>query len=297
MNRYRRFKEKAFILGGNGLIGLSFLLFLLILGGLIWRSQAIFDHYSLTEILFSQTWMPLQGKFGLLAFIAGTFLVSALAMIIAVPVSLLTAIYLSEYIRPSLSRILQSVIDLLAGIPSVIYGIWGILVIIPLIKNYLAPLFHVSSSGYSLLAGSLVLAIMVFPVIIQISLEVFRSIPAEIREVSMALGATQWETISRVILRKAMPGLVAATILGLSRALGETMAVMMVVGNVARIPHSLFDPAYPLPSLIANTYGEMMSIPLYDSAILTAALILLLVVVLFNILARIVLKNLRIRYR
>ncbi|MBP7461581.1 MAG: phosphate ABC transporter permease subunit PstC [Candidatus Delongbacteria bacterium] len=296
MKRLRQIKLIGFMLAGNGLIWLSLAILAAILCGLIWRSYAIFGHCSLSEILFSQTWMPTQGKFGLAAFITGTFMVSGLAMILAVPISLLTAIYLSEYIPLRLSKFLQSIIDLLAGIPSVIYGIWGILVIIPLIKNHLAPLAGSAGTGYSLLAGGIVLAVMVFPVIIQISLEVFRSIPFEIREVSMALGATQWETIKRVILRKAMPGLVAANILGLSRALGETMAVMMVVGNVAKIPHSLFDPAYPLPALIANTYGEMMSIPLYDSAVMTAALVLLMIVVIFNILARIVLKNLRIGY-
>ena len=133
------------------------------------------------------------------------------------------------------------------------------------------------------------LSIMVFPIIISITGEVLRSVPHELREVSLSLGATKWQTIKHVVLRKARPGIFAAIVLGFSRAFGETMAVLMVVGNVPKVPSSVFDPAYPLPALIANTFGEMMSIPLYDSAILLAALMLLIVVLIFNILARMVL--------
>ena len=124
---------------------------------------------------------------------------------------------------------------------------------------------------------------MIFPVIIHVSLEIFRAVPSEVREASLALGATRWQTVKHVVLRKALPGVVAAVVLGFSRAFGETMAVLMVVGNVPKIPDSVLDPAYPLPALIANNYGEMLSIPLYDSALMLAALILLLVVLVFNI--------------
>ena len=130
---------------------------------------------------------------------------------------------------------------------------------------------------------------MVFPLIIYVSVEVFNSVPYEVREASLALGATKWQTVKHVIMRKAMPGVIAAIVLGLSRAFGETMAVLMVAGNVARLPSSVFDPAYPLPALIANNYGEMVSVPLYDSALLLASLVLLLVVLFFDIVARIVL--------
>jgi phosphate transport system permease protein len=126
-------------------------------------------------------------------------------------------------------------------------------------------------------------------VIIHVSIEVFGSLPRELREASLGLGATKWQTVKHVVLRKAMPGIIAAIVLGLSRAFGETMAVLMVAGNVAKSPGSLFDPAYPLPALIANNYGEMLSIPLYDSALLFASLLLLTVVVVFNILAKIIL--------
>jgi phosphate transport system permease protein len=160
------------------------------------------------------------------------------------------------------------------------------MVVVPFVGNVLAPLFGVYSSGYSILAGGIVLAIMIFPTIIHVSLEVFASIPVALRETSLSLGATRWETVHHVVLRKGAQGILAASILGLSRAFGETMAVLMVVGNVPLVPKSLFQPGYPLPALIANNYGEMMSIPLYDSALMLAALVLLVVVLVSSILGR-----------
>jgi phosphate transport system permease protein len=141
------------------------------------------------------------------------------------------------------------------------------------------------------LAGGTVLAIMIFPVIIHISLEVFRSVPQGIREASFVLGATKWQTVKHAVVKKAAPGIIAAIVLGLARAFGETMAVLMVVGNVVKIPSSLLDAAYPLPALIANNYGEMLSIPLYDSALMFAALILLVVVLFFNIISKIIINR------
>jgi phosphate transport system permease protein len=185
--------------------------------------------------------------------------------------------------------ILQPVIDLLAGIPSVIFGLFGILLIVPLIKYSLAPLFGITTSGYCVLAGGLILAIMVFPILISLSFEVFQTVPREMREAALGLGATSWETTKHVVLKKAFPGIIAVIILGFSRAFGETMAVLMVVGNVARVPGSVFDPAYPIPALIANNYGEMMSIPLYDSALMFAALLLLAIILVFNLMAKYVL--------
>lgn len=267
----------------SGVLLIAMILTLLQKSGQILSTQTLFD------LLFSSSWHPMAGNFGFLPFIMGTVWVTALAMLAAVPVSLLSAIYLSEYAHIRIRDIIQPVIDLLAGIPSVVYGLFGILLIVPLIKNSVAPLFGVTTSGYSVLAGGLVLAIMVFPILISISYEVFRTVPVEMREASLALGATRWETVKYVVLKKAFPGVIAAIILGFSRAFGETMAVLMVVGNVARVPSSVFDPAYPIPALIANNYGEMMSIPLYDSALMFAALLLLLVVVAFNLTAKYVL--------
>lgn len=257
--------------------------------GLYQRSRPILAIKSLSELLFSTSWHPLRKEFGFFPFIMGSLWVTGVAVVIAIPLCLLTAIFLSEYAPKWMREWTKPLIDLLAGIPSVVYGVWGVLVIVPLIKDHIAPFFGTFSSGYSVLAGGIVLAIMVFPIIIHVSLEVFRAVPYEIREASLSLGATRWQTIKHVVIRKAMPGIIAAIVLGLSRAFGETMAVLMVAGNVAKAPSSVLDPAYPLPALIANNYGEMLSVPLYDSALLLACLVLLLVVLFFNVIARVVL--------
>ena len=165
----------------------------------------------------------------------------------------------------------------------------------PLVRDYLMPFFSEklpffpfasdNYTGFTALTGGIVLAVMVFPIIISIVEEVVRSVPFEIREASLALGATKWQTVKYTVLRKAQPGIIAAIILGLSRAFGETMAVLMVAGcSLHAFTRSIFDTAYPLPALIANTYGEMMSIPLYDAAVLLTALFLLIVTGLFNML-------------
>jgi phosphate transport system permease protein len=257
--------------------------------GLYQRSRPILAIKSLSELLFSTSWHPLRKEFGFFPFIMGSLWVTGVAVVIAIPLCLLTAIFLSEYAPRYVREWTKPLIDLLAGIPSVVYGVWGVLVIVPLIKNHIAPFFGAFSSGYSVLAGGIVLAIMVFPIIIHVSLEVLRAVPYEIREASLSLGATKWQTIKHVVIRKALPGVIAAIVLGLSRAFGETMAVLMVAGNVAKSPSSVLDPAYPLPALIANNYGEMLSVPLYDSALLLACLVLLLVVLFFNVIARVVL--------
>lgn len=267
----------------------SSLIVFLMAFGLYLRSRPVLSIKPLTELLFSSSWHPLKGEFGFFPFIIGTLLVTGVAVAIAIPLSLMTAIYLSEYAPKSIREWTKPFIDLLAGIPSVVYGVWGILVIVPMIKDHIAPFFRTFSTGYSVLAGGIVLAIMIFPIIIHVSGEVFRSVPYEVREASLVLGATKWQTIKHVVIRKASPGIIAAIALGLSRAFGETMAVLMVVGNVAKIPSSILDPAYPLPALIANNYGEMLSVPLYDSVLLLASLVLLTVVLFFNVISRIIL--------
>lgn len=258
------------------------LLLILIFVGLFQKSMPILSLVPLNKLLFSSAWSPLRGEFGFLPFILGTLWVTAVAMVLAIPLCILTSIYLAEYAPNWIRSAIKPVIDLLAGIPSVVYGLWGILVVIPLVTG-LGRLLGIATNGYNILTGGIVLAIMVFPIIISISEEVIRSVPGDMREVPMALGSTKWQATKLVVIRGALPGIVAAIILGFSRAFGETMAVLMVVGNIAKVPSSIFDPAYPLAALIANNYGEMMSIPLYDSALLFTALILLIVVFLFSL--------------
>jgi len=261
---------------------------------------------SIGDLLFSITWRPTQGRFGLANFIAGTLWVTVIAMTIAVPLSILTAIYLSEYAPKRLREFAKIPLDVLAGISPVIYGVWGMIAIVPLVSRHLMPFlserlpfFPFASdnyTGFSAITGGIVLSVMVLPFIISIVEEVLSAVSFDIREVSLALGATKWQTIKHAVLRKAWPGIIAAIILGLSRAFGETMAVLMVAGcSLQGFPKSIFDPAYPLPALIANTYGEMMSIPLYDSALMFSALVLLLVVVVFNFAARYILTRIERR--
>ncbi|MGQ9672697.1 MAG: phosphate ABC transporter permease subunit PstC [Candidatus Aminicenantales bacterium] len=269
------------------------LVFLIVLG-LSLRSQPILAEKSLFTLLFSSTWAPGRGDFGFFAFILGTLWVTAVALIVAGPISLLASIYLCEYAPQSIRQFSRPMIDLLAGLPSVVCGVWGVLLIVPLVSR-IASFFGRASSGYSILAGGLVLAIMIFPTIIYVSLEVISSIPSELREASLSLGATKWETVKHVVLKKGLPGIIAAIVLGLSRALGETMAVLMVVGNIPQVPRSVFDGGYPLPALIANNYGEMMSVPLYDSALMLAAGVLLVIVLAFNVLARLILVRIERR--
>jgi phosphate transport system permease protein len=267
------------------------------------RARPILVVQPLADLLFSTTWRPLQGVFGFFPFIMGTLWVTGAGMLIAVPPSLLTAIYLAEYAHSRTRQIAMPVIDLLAGIPSVVYGVWGMLTVVPFIQKVIIPavdpvlgflpLFKATNpTGYSILAGGVVLAVMVFPIIIAVAEDVIRAVPQGLREASLSLGATRWQTIRQVVLRRAWPGVMAAIVLGFSRAFGETMAVLMVVGNLAQVPHSIFDAAYPLTALIANNYGEMMSIPLYDAALLCGALILLLIVLVFNLVSRLILIRL-----
>lgn len=264
------------------LLLVAFLPFLLFLG-LYLKSFLLLNEFSFTDLIFSREWRPSSGKFGFYPFIVGSIWVTLVAMLITAPICLLTAIYVTQYTKKFFLRIMHPAIDILAGIPSVVYGLWGILVVVPFISRYLGPWLEVKTMGYSILAAALVLSIMIIPFILNILIEVFRSIPTELKEAAFSLGATQWQTVKSVLLRKALPGIIAAFGFGLARAFGETMAVLMVVGNVVKLPKSLFDPGYTLPALIANNYGEMMSIPRYDSALMFAALLLLGVSLFFNL--------------
>ncbi|MEJ2710312.1 MAG: phosphate ABC transporter permease subunit PstC [Anaerolineales bacterium] len=283
------------------------LLLVVMLVALAQRAAPILQGSSLGELLTGSLWHPYRGQFGFWPFISGTAWVTVAAMLLATPVCLLCALYLSEYARPRTTQAVKPLLDLLAGIPSVVYGVWGVLAIVPLvgrlnpaIKGSLGflPIFVSNNpTGFSVLAGAIVLAVMVTPFIIAVTYEVLRAVPQELRQASLAVGASHWQTVKHAVLPQALPGIIAGCVLGLSRALGETMAVLMVVGNVAQAPGSIFDPAYPLPALIANNYGEMMSIPRYEAALMGAALLLLVVVLGFNLLSAMALRRLTGRRR
>lgn len=257
--------------------------------GLYLKSVPVLEGKSMWSLLSSSEWKPLKGEFGFLPFIAGTLWVTFIAILLALPVSLFTAFYLTEYARPAVRRFVFPALDILAALPSVVYGIWGTLVIVPFISDKVAPRFVEYSSGYTVLAAGIVLGVMILPLLVSLFIEVFGMVPQDLREASLALGATRWQTTRKVVVRKTLPGILASTVLAVSRAMGETIAVLMVCGCVMTIPKSPLDSGYPIPALIANNYGEMLSMPLYESALMFAALILFIVVFIFNLLSRIIL--------
>jgi len=297
MQYIRAIKDKAarhIMLG----IAIFAILFLVVIGiSLFAKALPIMRDKNIWVLLSSGSWRPFKGEFGFLPYILSTVYVSLLAIAIALPLSLLTSIYLNTYASKNLRRFFQPFIDVLSGIPSVIYGVWGTLTIVPLIANKIAPHFVEFSSGYTVLAGGVVLAVMILPLLISVLVEVFNAIPREMIDASLQLGATKWQTVKKVLLRKSFPGIIAAIVLSVSRAFGETIAVLMVCGNVAVIPHSLFDACYPLPALIANNYGEMLSMPSYESALMLAAFLLFIIIVLFNAISRVTLVQIEKRYQ
>jgi phosphate transport system permease protein len=291
---WRRIKDR--IAGKLMLLAVAFAnsIVLLIALCLFIKSMPILTKKSIFHLLLSSSWHPLKGEFGFYPFIIGTLEVTTIAMILAVPVCLLSAIYLSEYAQHRFREFARVIIDIMAAIPSVIYGLWGVIVVVPFVRA-LGKALDTPTTGYSLLAGGIILAIMVSPIIISVSVEVLRTVPVQARETALALGTTKWEAIKHVVLRSALHGIFSAIVLGFARAFGETIAVLMIVGNVPKVPTSIFGPAYPLPALLANNYGEMMSIPLYNSALLLSALILLFIVSAFNITAHLTLMRIEKR--
>jgi len=278
-------------------IALFTILFLIVIGlTLFFKAFPIMKEKNLWLLLSSASWKPFKGDFGFLPFIISTLYVSLIAIVIALPLSILTSIYLNSYASKRIRKFFEPVVDLLSGIPPVIYGVWGTLTIVPLISVKIAPRFVEYSTGYSVLAGGIVLAVMIIPLLISIIVEVFRSVPHEMTDASLSLGATKWQTVKKIILRKSFPGIIAASVLALSRAFGETMAVLMVCGNIPQIPLSFFDACYPLPALIANNYGEMLSMPSYESALMFSAFLLFIIIILFNGISRVTLNQIERRY-
>lgn len=292
MQKSRIIKDKTAQVVMFSLTIVSILFVVVMFVGLYLKSAPVLDGKSVWSLLTASEWKPMKGEFGFFPFIAGTLWVTMVSIVLALPVSLLTAIYLTEYAKPAVKKVVFPALDILAGLPSVIYGVWGVLVIVPWISQWVAPHFVEFSTGYTVLAAGIVLGVMVIPLLVSLFIEIFSSVPREFREASLSLGATRWQTTRKVVLRQTLPGIIASTVLATSRAMGETIAVLMVCGCVIGVPSGLLDASYPIPALIANNYGEMLSMPLYESALMFAALILFVVVLIFNFLSRIVLYRL-----
>jgi phosphate transport system permease protein len=252
------------------------------------------------RFLVSSEWDPVNEHFGALPFIFGTLVSSAIGLLIAVPLSVATAVYLTELAPLWIRQPLTIFIELLAAVPSVILGLWGIFVMVPWLRLHLfpwlqngfgfLPLFQGAIYGTSVLAGGIIISIMILPIITSVSREILRSVPGLQREAAYALGATRWEVTRIAVLSYAKKGIFGAVILGLGRALGETMAVTMVIGNSPQIAKSLFAPGYTLASVIANEFSEATT-DSYLSALFEIGLVLLGVTVLVNGLAQLLLKT------
>lgn len=248
----------------------------------------------------TSTWDPVRHEFGVLPFVYGTLVSSALALVIAVPLGLGVAIYLSELVPGRLRAPIGFFVELLAAIPSVVIGLWGIFVLVPWVRGTLGPalrsafgvlpLFSGPPLGIGMLTAGLILAVMIVPFIVAVSTEVMRAVPRAQREAALALGATGWETTRTAVLPYARSGIIGAIFLALARALGETMAVTMVIGNVPQIKASLFAPAYTIPAVIANEFTEATS-DLYVAALIYAGLVLFVVTVIVNALARLLVSR------
>ena len=265
-----------------------------LVAALIWESWEAIRTFGFRFLVTSE-WDPVAGEFGALPFIYGTLVSSALALLIAVPLSLGAATFLAElapsWIRPPISFL----IEMLAAVPSVVYGLWGIFVLVPWLRDWVQPilgrtlgflpLFQGPPYGIGMLAAGMILSIMVVPYITSVSREILLAVPGSQREAALGLGATRWEATRMAVLRYGRSGLIGAILLGLGRALGETMAVTMVIGNRPEIAASLFAPGYTMASVLANEFTEATS-DLYVSALVEIGLLLLVVTVVVNGLAR-----------
>src|SRR6195256_808020 len=266
----------------------------LIVYELMFRSAMSWQAFGF-RFFVGSNWNPVQEQFGALPFIYGTLVSSLLALLIAVPLAVGVAVFTTEMCPPGLRGPLSFFTELLAAIPSVIYGLWAIFVLVPILRNHVQPflartlgwtsLFQGAPYGYGMLAAGIILAIMIVPIISSITREVLTAVPRHQREAALALGATRWEMIRVAVLRNGRAGIVGGVILGLGRALGETMAVTMVIGNRPEIAKSLFAPGYTMASVLANEFSEATG-DVYLSALIEIGLALFLITIVVNALAR-----------
>ncbi|MGZ6546091.1 MAG: phosphate ABC transporter permease subunit PstC [Actinomycetota bacterium] len=253
------------------------------------------------RLITGTTWDPVHGKFGALPFIVGTIMTTAVALVFAVPIGLGAAIYLATYASPRVKRIISPLVELLAAVPSVVYGLWGLLVLAPVMSRTIEPamlrwlsfLPFVSNGvpyGVGFMLAGFVLFIMILPTMAALSRDVIAAVPVEQLDGARAIGATHWQATRRVVLPAARSGIVGAGVLAAGRALGETMAVTMVIGNTNAIPHSLLDPAQTMSSLVANEFAEA-SAPYHLSSLIAVVLLLLLLTMAVNATARLLVRS------
>ena len=283
-----------------GVLGAAVLVIAALIVAELWRlAKPLLATTGLVRFVTASQWDVVRESYGALPYIYGTLVTSAIALCLALPVSVGLALFLTEMSPPRFRAIVSFPISLLAGIPSVVFGLWGLFVLVPILRHsvepFLAhalgflPLFQGPQIGLGYLAAGAILGIMILPTITSIAIEVLRTVPLSLREAALALGATRWEAIRLAVLPYARAGIVGATILGLGRALGETMAVTMVIGNSPTIRASLFAPGYSLPAVIANEFAEASSSN-HTSALAGLGLLLFAVTLLLNVAARVLVR-------
>ena len=278
---------------------------LILLAGMLvrttWAAWPAFQHSGI-GLVTSNNWNPNTSSFGGLSFIYGTLLTSVIALVLAVPVSILIALFVSEVAPPGLGTPLGYLVDLLAAVPSVVYGLWGVIVLVPFLTTYVwlplsshlgfIPLFSDFASGRNFATAGVILALMITPIISAICREVFRTVPAEERESALALGATRWEMIRLAVLPRSRPGIVAAVMLGFGRAVGETIAVAYLIGGVPnKITLHLFQQGSTVAANIALQFNEAASLPLFKASLIALGVILFIITLLINMAARFVIRR------
>ncbi len=277
------------------LFAISVVLVTLLLIFELWQGSALARHKFGLQFFFTRVWDPIAEQFGALPFIYGTFITATVSLVIAVPLGIGAAIFLAELAPARLSDALEFFIDLLAAVPSVIYGLLGVFIVVPLMRDYVQPglkntlgflpLFSGPAYGVGFLTAGIVLAIMVIPYIISVSREVLMSVPRDQREAALSLGSTRWESTWKVVVPFARTGIMGSIFLALARSLGETMAVTMVIGNTPTISASLFSPGYSIAAVIANEFTEATG-NLHTEALIELGLVLFLLTFLLNGVAR-----------
>lgn len=247
------------------------------------------------KFIFGTTWSPTNGEYGILPLIAGTLSVTLGALAIGIPTGIACAIFLSEILPKKWAKAFKSAIELLAGIPSVVYGFFGLVVIVPGIRNVVLPVWQVfdpeaTATGFSILAGAIILAIMILPTIVSISENSITAVPREYKEASLALGANKMETIVKVLIPAAKSGILSSVILGMGRAIGETMAVLLITGNMAKVPGGILDPVATLTGTIAMEMGY--ADPTHQQALFAVGIILFIIIMLLNVIAQFSMRGL-----
>jgi phosphate transport system permease protein len=267
---------------------LSIIFVILIFGFLFKEGFAFFKDFGVVNFIAGKFWYPSSepASFGILPLILGSILVTIGACLIAVPIGIMAALFISEIAPKGVRDILKSLVELMAAIPSVVIGFVGMVTVVPLVKN----IFNLPT-GLTAFAGSIMLAFMAVPTIVTISEDAIRSVPWQYKEGALALGATKWQTIRRIVLKAAMPGIIAAIMLGIGRVIGETMAVMMITGNAAHIPHSIFDPVRTMTATIAAETGEAVRGGMHYRSLFAIGLVLFVITFMVNFIADLFLRK------